>query len=224
VQKAEASGYLALCVTADSIGASRRDRDLHNRYLPRDGTLHPNLPPGDVDGGYYQIRFTWDDFAWLKSITRLPIMAKGITTIEDALQSIECGASAVYVSNHSGRELDHMPATLEVLPEIIDAVGGRAEVVVDGGFLRGTDVVKAIALGARGVLLGKLQVWGLAAGGEETLERTLEILDYEIADTLKCLGCPSISALDRSYLRPSTPTRFAAYDWNQYEWAPLPKL
>ncbi len=223
VQKAEAANCLALCVTADSVGGANRDRDLHNRYQGRAGTLHPNLPPGAGPGLEHQVRFSWDDFDWLRANTHLPLMLKGVTTTDDALTAIEHGAAVVYVSNHGGRELDHLPATLEVLPEIVAAVDGRAEIIVDGGFLRGTDVVKALALGARAVLLGKLQVWALAAGGEAGLDRALELLDHEIRETLQLLGATSVSELGPSYVRPTTPTRLGVSDWNDYEWAPMPR-
>jgi isopentenyl diphosphate isomerase/L-lactate dehydrogenase-like FMN-dependent dehydrogenase len=170
------------------------------------------------------VRFCWDDFDWLRSITHLPIMVKGIMTPDDAVLALEHGADAIYVSNHGGRELDHLPATIEVLPEIVAAVDGRAEVVVDSGFLRGTDVVKALALGARAVLLGKLQVWALAAGGEPALERALEILDEEIREAMLLLGARNPQELTPAYVRPATPTRHDVADWNQYEPAPLPRL
>ena len=179
---------------------------------------------GAGPGLEHQVRFTWDDLAWLHEVSRLPLMVKGITTTHDALAAIEHGASVVYVSNHGGRALDHLPATIEVLPEIVAAVEGRAEVIVDSGFLRGSDVVKALALGARAVVVGKLQVWALAAGGEAGLERALELLDREVRETMQLLGAASVSELNPSFLRPGTPTRVSAYDGNQYEWAPMPRV
>jgi isopentenyl diphosphate isomerase/L-lactate dehydrogenase-like FMN-dependent dehydrogenase len=220
--RAEAAGYVGLCLTVDSPGGARRDRDLHNRYR-RPEREHPNLP---ADGGStdFQLRFCWDDFDWLRSATRLPIILKGILTAEDAVLAVEHGAQAVYVSNHGGRELDHVPSTIEVLPEIVAAVGNRAEVIVDSGFLRGTDVVKALALGVKAVLIGKLQVWGLAAGGESGLERALEILDDEIRETLQLIGAYCLSELSPVYLRPTMATRTGAVEWNQYEYAGLPHI
>jgi 4-hydroxymandelate oxidase len=223
-QKAEAAGYLALCVTADSIGGGTRDRDQHNRFSANAGVPHPNLPPDGGHGLEHQLDFTWDDFAWFKSITNLPVMVKGVTTVEDARKSVEVGASAVYVSNHGGRALDGLPASIEVLPEIVEAIEGRAEVVVDSGFLRGTDVVKAIAMGARAVLVGKLQVWSLAAAGEAGLNRALELLDAEIRETLQLIGARNLSEVGPHNLRASTPTRYGPDDWNRYEPAPLPRL
>jgi isopentenyl diphosphate isomerase/L-lactate dehydrogenase-like FMN-dependent dehydrogenase len=224
VRKAEAAGYLALCVTADSIGGGTRDRDQHNRFRANEGVPHPNLPPGGGPGIEHQLDFDWDDFAWLRSITELPVMIKGITSAEDARMAVELGAAAVYVSNHGGRALDHLPSSIEVLPEIVEAIDGKAEVIVDSGFLRGTDVVKAIALGAKAVLVGKLQTWGLAAGDEAGLDRALELLDREIRETLQLLGAKSLDELRPSHLRPANPTRQAIDDWNRYEPAPLPRL
>ena len=224
VRKAEDAGYLALCVTADSIGGGIRDRDLHNRYRANEGVPHPNLPPDGGHGLEHQLDFDWDDFAWLRSITKLPTMIKGITSVEDARMAVELGCAAIYVSNHGGRALDHLPSAIEVLPEIVEAVDGKAEVIVDSGFLRGTDVVKAIALGAKAVLVGKLQTWGLAAGDEAGLDRALDLLDREIRESLQLLGVKSLDELRPSHLRPASPTRHAVDDWNRYEAAPLPRL
>jgi len=224
IQQAEASNYVALVVTVDSIGGGTRDRDLLNRFDITTACRHPNLPGGVWLGLEYQVSSTWDDFSWIRSVTKLPVMIKGITTTDDARMAVECGAAAVYVSNHGCRALDSLPAALEVLPEVVDAVSGRAEVIVDSGFLRGTDVIKALAMGARAVSLGRLQIWSLAAGGEAGLDRALEMLQQEIYETLQLLGCPSVAELNPSYLRPSTPTRFATSDWYRYEWAPLPRL
>ena len=224
VQKAEEAGYLAICVTADSIGGGTRDRDRHNRFQANVGVPHPNLPPDGGPGLEHQLDFTWEDFAWLRSITSLPTLVKGITNTEDARAAVDYGVSAVYVSNHGGRALDHLPAAIEVLPEIVDAVGGKAEVIVDSGFLRGTDVVKAIAYGARAVLVGKLLAWSLAAAGEAGLERALDLLDHEIRETLQLLGARSLSEVSPANLRPAVPTRQAVDDWNVYQPAPLPRL
>ena len=224
VGRAEDAGYVALCFTADSPGGARRERDLHNRHRLRDDAARPNLPEGGGLGVQFQVRFNWDDFDWLRSLTRLPIILKGVLTAEDALLAVEHGADAIYVSNHGGRELDHLPAAMEVLAEIVEAVRGRAEVVVDSGFLRGTDVVKALALGARAVGIGKLQVWGLAAQGERGLEQALEILDEEMRHALRLIGVGTLDELTPSYVRPSAPTRASFLDWNQWEYAPMPSV
>jgi 4-hydroxymandelate oxidase len=222
VQKAEAAGFLAICVTADSIGGGTRDRDQHNRFHA--DVPHPNLPPDGGHGLEHQLDFTWEDFAWLRSVTKLPTMVKGITSTDDARAAVEYGVSAVYVSNHGGRALDHLPSSIEVLPEIVDAVAGRAEIIVDSGFLRGTDVVKAIAYGAKAVLVGKLQAWSLAAAGEAGLDRALALLDAEIRETLQLVGAKSLSEVSPANLRPAVPTRQAVDDWNFYQSAPLPRL
>jgi isopentenyl diphosphate isomerase/L-lactate dehydrogenase-like FMN-dependent dehydrogenase len=224
VREAEDSGYHSVCVTADSIGGGSRDRDLLSGFIPSRATAHPNLLDEGVDDVDHQLLFTWDDLAWLRSVTSLPLMVKGVTTPEDARVAVEHGADAVYVSNHGGRSLDGLPATLEVLPEIVAELRGDAEVLVDGGFLRGTDVVKAIALGARAVGIGKLQAWALAADGERGLTRAVEILRREIHETLQLLGCPSLAQLTDKHLRSSFPTQFHATDFGEFTWAPMPRV
>jgi isopentenyl diphosphate isomerase/L-lactate dehydrogenase-like FMN-dependent dehydrogenase len=147
---------------------------------------------------------TWRDLEWLHSISSLPLVVKGILTSEDALLAAEHGAAAVVVSNHGGRQLDGVPPTLDVLPEVVEAVGERAEVLLDGGIRRGIDVLKALALGARATLSGRSVLWGLAAGGEEGVTRVLELLRGEVELGLKLLGCPSPSDVTRSHVRRAT--------------------
>lgn len=207
VRAAEESGYVGLCLTVDSIGGSSREREVHNRFtrrIPRS----PNLPIADSTGVDYQRSFTWHDFAWLRSITDLPLAIKGILLPEDAIVAVEHGADVIYVSNHGGRELDHLPATLTSLPAIADAVGERAEILIDGGFLRGTDVVKALALGATAVLLGRLQIFCLAAGGAPLLKHALELIDAEILETLCLLGVPGVSALSAEHVQSALPVGY----------------
>lgn len=146
-------------------------------------------------------RVTWDDVAWLRSIWDGPIVIKGITTTADAVQSVECGAAGVWVSNHGGRQLDGLPATVDVLPAIVDEVAGRAEVYLDGGIRRGSDVVKALALGATACMIGRPYVYGLAAGGEAGVRLVLDTFVSEIDATLALLGVPAIGDLDRSVIR-----------------------
>src|SRR6185436_2763177 len=136
----------------------------------------------------------------ISQIAGLPFILKGVATAEDAVLAVEHGVSAIYVSNHGGRQLDHGRATIDMLPEIVDAVGRRAEIVIDGGIVRGSDVLKAIALGARAVAIGKLQGWGLAAGGQAGLVRVLEILESEIVTTMGLLGITRLDQLNSSYL------------------------
>jgi glycolate oxidase len=210
VRRAERAGYSAICLTADSGAYGRRERDLHNRFFPRDRAGRPNLEglPGNSDGRARedtQAALTWEDLAWLRSATRLPLILKGVTTAEDAELAIGHGVDVIYVSNHGGRQLDHGPATIEVLPEIVHAVRGRADVIVDSGFMRGTDVVKAIALGAKAVLIGKLQTWGLAAGGARGLQRALELLATEMAIVMTNVGVGTVAEIDSGCLRSTTP-------------------
>lgn len=210
VQRAQSAGYLGICVTVDSAVYGRRERDIHNRFNPRDRGK-PNLPDAVVtaapvdDRDHYRASATWDELGWLRSRTDLPFMLKGIMCAEDASLAVDHGASAVYVSNHGGRQLDHNPATLEVLPEVVDAVAGRADVLVDGGFLRGTDVLKAVALGARAVLIGKLMAWGLAAGGAAGVVRALELMQLEMSVAMAALGVRRLDELSPDCLRRTTP-------------------
>ena len=195
LQRAKAAGYRAICVTVDRAYYSRRERDIINRFLMRESGGDPR----------YQASLCWDDLAWMKQCTGLPLILKGIATGEDARMAVEHGADVVYVSNHGGRQLDHAQAGIEVLPEVVEAVDGRAEVVMDGGILRGTDVIKALALGASAVGVGKLQGLALAAAGQAGVARMLEILEFEIRTMLGLMGLTSIRDLDPSWVRPTLP-------------------
>jgi L-lactate dehydrogenase (cytochrome) len=144
--------------------------------------------------------FSWSDMAWVRALWKGPIVIKGVLTVEDAKRSLDHGASALVVSNHGGRQLDGVPASLQVLPKIAEAVKGQAEVLMDSGIRRGSDIVKAICLGARAVLCGRAYAYGLAAAGEAGVTRALQILQADLARSLKLLGCPSVSALNRSYV------------------------
>ena len=176
----------------------------------RDGGLHglPNVvvpgqgPMGLVDIGAALARaaVTWADLSWIREHWRGPIVVKGVLTGDDARRAVDEGAAAVGVSNHGGRQLDCVPASLRALPEVVEAVNGQAEVWMDGGIRRGTDIVKALCLGARAVLCGRAYAYGLAAAGEAGVARAIEILRADLERTLRLLGCPSISALDRSYV------------------------
>jgi isopentenyl diphosphate isomerase/L-lactate dehydrogenase-like FMN-dependent dehydrogenase len=143
---------------------------------------------------------TWDDFPWIRKIWQGPIVVKGVLTAEDARRAVDHGAAAVVVSNHGGRQLEGAPATLDVLPEVVEAVGNQVEVLMDSGVRRGADIVKAICLGARAVLLGRAYAYGLAAAGEAGVARALQILRSDMERTLRLLGCPSIAQLDRTFL------------------------
>ncbi len=145
--------------------------------------------------------FTWSDVTWMRGRWSGPLVVKGVLSAADARQAVEAGADAVIVSNHGGRQLDGAPATIAVLPEVVDAVGSQAEVLVDGGVRRGSDVVKAVSLGAQAVLVGRPYLYGLAVGGGRGVEEVLAVLRRELARTLRLLGCPSVADLDPSYVR-----------------------
>jgi glycolate oxidase len=196
-RRAKNHGYAAFCFTVDSALYSRRDRDLARRYMS----------PGRVraTGLEYQAGLTWDTVKRFKDTHDLPLVLKGIATAEDARLAVEHGVEGIYVSNHGGRQLDHGRGTIEVLPEVVGAAGGKATIIVDSGFMRGTDVVKGIAMGAHCVGIGRLACCGLAAAGEEGLVRTLELLEHEIRTCLGLLGVARLGDLDRTYLHPATP-------------------
>lgn len=226
VRRVEEAGYSAICLTVDLAAYGRRERDLQNRFFPRESIERPNLGAAQeaaelVVRDEHNAGFSWEDLAWLREITDLPLILKGILSPEDAALAVEHGANAVYVSNHGGRQLDHAPAAIEVLPEVVEAVGGRAEVVADSGFMRGTDVVKALAMGARAVVIGKLMVWGLAAGGEEGLLRTLDLLKTEIATTAANVGVKRVADLNPHSLRPSLPPDPAPWPVGSSPLAPI---
>jgi len=201
------AGFGALMLTVDFPTAGRRERDIRASFrLPADLPL-PNLPVGLGTGDFHAAlsemvdpTLTWRDLEWLRSVCPLPLLAKGIMTAEDALLALEHGAAAIVVSNHGGRQLDGVPATVDVLPEVLEAVGGRTEVFLDGGVRRGTDVVKALALGAQAVLVGRAVVWGLAAAGEKGVRHVLELLRAEVALALTLLGCPTPLDVGRAHV------------------------
>jgi isopentenyl diphosphate isomerase/L-lactate dehydrogenase-like FMN-dependent dehydrogenase len=213
VQRAEAVGYQALCVTVDVPVIGNRERDLRNAFtfpypLPNFAQAElERLPVGVVNvesglGLYIASKWdpslSWKDIDWFRSITRLPVVIKGILTAEDARLAMEHGASAVVVSNHGGRQLDSVPSGIAALPEVVEAVGDRIEVYMDGGVRRGTDVLKALALGARAVLIGRPYMYALAVGGEEGVKRALEILRDELSRAMALTGRPTIASIDRS--------------------------
>jgi isopentenyl diphosphate isomerase/L-lactate dehydrogenase-like FMN-dependent dehydrogenase len=191
--RVEAAGYLSVCLTVDTQLYSRRERDIVNRYSPRQAmSVAPN--PRGPDSTY-PARLTWDDVAWLKKTTRLPIGLKGIMTARDAKRAVEMGVQVIWVSNHGGRQLDHTQATIDALPAVVDAVAGRAAIVIDGGFRRGTDVIKAVALGANVVAMGRTILWGLAADGADGVACALDILRQELRTSLGLCGQTSVRGL-----------------------------
>ena len=197
VARAVASGYIALCLTVDLDYYGRRERDLAKRYQ----TTSRRTRPAD----HFQARFSWSDVARLKARYKIPFILKGIATAEDARIAVEHGIEAVYVSNHGGRQLDHGKGAVAVLPEVVEAAAGRAEVYVDGGVLRGGDIVKAMALGATAVGIGRLQGLALAAGGEAGLVRALELLHDEATRCLGLLGVTSFAELNPSFVAQVAP-------------------
>jgi isopentenyl diphosphate isomerase/L-lactate dehydrogenase-like FMN-dependent dehydrogenase len=169
---------------------------LPNVIIPGKGPM----PLIDVSAALAESAVTWADLRWIKEAWRGPIVIKGVLTAEDALRSIDEGAAAISVSNHGGRQLDGVPASLRALPEVVGAVKDQIEVWMDGGIRRGADVAKAICMGARAVLCGRAYAYGLAAAGEAGVDRAIEILRTDLERTLRLLGCPSVAALDRSYV------------------------
>jgi L-lactate dehydrogenase (cytochrome) len=158
------------------------------------------MPCRDVGTLLESTVVTWNDFAWIRDAWKGPVIVKGIHTDDDARRAMDAGADALVVSNHGGRQLDGVPASLRALPPVLEAVQSRVDVLVDGGVRRGSDVVKALCLGARAVLVGRAYVWGLAAAGGPGVDRAIEILRADIVRTMRLLGCASVGRLDSSYL------------------------
>jgi isopentenyl diphosphate isomerase/L-lactate dehydrogenase-like FMN-dependent dehydrogenase len=169
---------------------------LHNVVVPGKGPMALI----DVAAALAESAVTWSDLTWIRELWRGPIVVKGVLTADDARRAVDEGAAAISVSNHGGRQLDFLPATLRVLPEIVKAVNGQTEILMDGGIRRGTDIVKALCLGARAVLCGRAYAYGLAAAGEAGVTRAIEILRADLDRTLRLLGCASVTELDRSYV------------------------
>jgi glycolate oxidase len=197
VKRAVDHGYTAFCLTVDTAVYSRRERDIAKRFV--------KPWRARATGMDYQAALTWEHVKRFKDTHAIPLVLKGIATAEDARLACEHGVDVVYVSNHGGRQLDHGRGSMDVLPEVVAAVAGRATVIVDGGFMRGTDVVKAIAAGAQTVGIGRLACLGLAAAGQAGLVRALELLEEEIRICLGLLGVDRLAALDRSCLHPAPP-------------------
>jgi len=197
VERAMQNGYAAFCLTVDTAHYSRRERDLAKR--------HTTGGRRRATGREFQMALDWRTVERMKSKYKIPFGIKGIGTAEDAKIALDHGVEIIYVSNHGGRQLDHGRGSAEVLPEVVDAVAGRATIIVDGGFYRGTDIVKALALGADLVGLGRMQCYGLAAAGQAGIVRMLEIMEDEVTRALGLLGVTSFGKLDRSYLHAAAP-------------------
>jgi len=198
VRRAKDHGYRAFCFTVDVAAYSRRERDLVGRFIKP-------WRARAIEGATFQAGLSWDQVKRYKDKHDLPLIIKGIATVEDAEIAVQHGVEVIYVSNHGGRQLDHGLGSTAVLPEIVQAVRGKAEVWVDGGYMRGSDVVKAIALGAKAVGLGRLTGLGLGAAGVPGLVRALELLEDEVRICLGLLGVTSYAELSPKHLAPAPP-------------------
>jgi L-lactate dehydrogenase (cytochrome) len=238
--RAKAAGYSAVLLSIDTTVRSKREREKHaGLELPTpdlpvttllEGALHPgwawhfltsptisfpNIGPPDQRSlqkitNMFDGTVRWEDLDWIRELWDGPILAKGVLRPEEAVRAAELGLDGVIVSNHGGRQLDHLPATIDVLPEIVDAAGDRLEVLVDSGFRRGSDIAAALALGARAVLLGRAHLYGLAAAGEAGVRHCIDILAQELRMTMQLCGVRSIGELDRGLIRRREPPRATA--------------
>jgi 4-hydroxymandelate oxidase len=211
VEEAAEAGFTAIVLTVDLPVLGNRERDLRTGFtLPDDivpafarTAAYASTQGSQVLGWTVDPSLTWDDLEWLRSLSDLPLLVKGVLTAEDALLAVEHGCAGVVVSNHGGRQLDGVPASLDALPEIVEAVADRCEVLVDGGVRRGTDVVKARALGAKAVLVGRAVLWGLTHDGQAGVERVLGLLRAETELALALVGCPSPEGVTRAHVAPA---------------------
>jgi 4-hydroxymandelate oxidase len=204
IGQAQDGGYTALVLTVDTPALGRRERDFRTGF-----TIPPEITVASLGGGgvtpleafsYMSASVTWRDIERFTAQSGLPVLVKGVLTAEDARLACEHGASGIVVSNHGGRQLDGVAATIDALPEVVEAVDGRVEVLLDGGIRRGTDVVKALAFGARAVMAGRAPLWGLAVGGEEGALGVLELLRDEIRLALQLVGCASPAEVTRAHV------------------------
>ncbi|KAG9443668.1 hypothetical protein H6P81_015008 [Aristolochia fimbriata] len=211
VQRAERNGFKALVLTVDTARLGRRELDIRNRLvIPSirnlEGLLSVEIDPTAGSGlealasQVMDTSLNWKDIEWLKSITSLPILIKGVLTAEDARKAVEVGVAGVIVSNHGARQLDYSPATINVLEEVVQAVEGKVPVIFDGGIRRGTDVFKALALGAQAVMVGRPVVYGLAARGEAGVVRVMQMLKDELELTMALSGCPTVKDITRRHV------------------------
>jgi 4-hydroxymandelate oxidase len=207
VQRAASSGYRAVVVTADLPVPGYRERELRSHFVVPEGAGPRNT--GDAVEGQELLAYlthgideslTWGDLEWLKGLSDLPVVVKGVLTAEDARLAVEHGAAGVVVSNHGGRQLDRAPASIDVLEEVVDAVQGEAEVYLDGGVRRGTDVLIALALGARAVLMGRAYLWALAAGGEAGVSHALALMRAELTNAMALLGVTRPDQVTRAHV------------------------
>jgi glycolate oxidase len=187
------SGYRALVITVDTAIYGNRERQKLQRFTPQGRR--------NADGEDFQAALDWPLLDRIRAIAGIPLVVKGIQTAEDAELALEHGVDVIWISNHGGRQIDHAVGSLDVVPEVIAAVRGRAPVIVDGGFMRGGDILKAIALGVTAVATGRMHAWALGAGGEAALTRMLELVEYEVRTTMGLLGVTSLAQLNASYIR-----------------------
>ena len=215
VKRVEAAGCKALVLTVDAPLLGRRERDVRNRFaLPAElgvanmhgyETVGRPIAESGLAAYFAELidpSLTWDAIGWLRSITKLPVIVKGIVRADDAARAVAAGAAGIVVSNHGGRQLDASPATIEVLPRVVEAVGGRAEVLLDGGVRRGSDIIKALALGARAVLVGRPVLWGLAVAGRAGVAAALGVLHRELDLAMALCGCPDVASITRDLVQP----------------------
>jgi len=218
VKRAHAAGYEAIVLTVDTPLLGRRLRDERNSFALPAGIGLANLEgsglPESSGSGLFSFflerhdaSLTWNDVAWLRSLSPLPLVLKGIVTAEDTRLAVDAGVDAIVVSNHGGRQLDGAPATLDVLPEVVEAAEGRIEVLLDGGIRRGSDVFKALALGARAILVGRPYLWGLAVNGADGVRQVLEIIRDDLMLTMALAGRSRIADIDRSAVSPAPAAR-----------------
>lgn len=205
VQRAESVGCQALCLTVDTPVQGARNRQARARFALPAGVTAPymtQLGVGEraITDARRGVVVTWKDVEWLQSVARVPLLLKGILTAEDADRGVAAGVSGIIVSNHGARNLDSLPATIDALPEVAERIGGRIPVLVDGGIRRGTDVLKAVALGAAAVLIGRPYCYGLAVGGAVGVQRVIDILRTELQMAMQLMGRRSLKEIDRSAL------------------------
>ena len=219
VERAVAANYKALCLTVDAPLVGRRERDRRNCFGLPPGMTWKNLEGVGLDrmevgeqgsalehyiSEIWDASLTWDAIEWLRDLSPLPLVIKGILTAEDASRAVDHGAAAIVVSNHGGRQLDGTLPTSEALPEVVEAVQGKADVLVDGGIRRGSDILKALALGARAVLIGRPYLWALAVSGQGGVEHMFDILRDELDLDMALAGRPTIASIDRTLVCPAS--------------------
>jgi 4-hydroxymandelate oxidase len=208
IARAQAAGYSAIVVTVDAPLLGRRERDLRNPFTIPEGieAVHFTVDPRTVDAEspaaamIDQASINWSDLAWIRAASPLPVLIKGVVRGDDAKRALDEGVAGLWVSNHGGRQLDTAIPTADALPEIVEVAAGRVPIVVDGGIRRGTDVLKAIALGADAVAIGRPQLWGLAVGGEHGVARVLQLLRDELSLAMALAGCTRLGDIDRSII------------------------